>query len=89
MSKCKSRLKKSQKRVQNGLKLKSGIGTQKYFWSAKQHFQSAEWHTFGPQLEDIGIMLKHILFYFFRDKDASQFVFWSSKLFFEPSSLYK
>ena len=40
-----------------------------------QHFWSADWHKFGPQPEGAWIELKHILFQFFRDKDASQFVF--------------
>ena len=82
--------------VQNGLKLKSGIGTIRlfwsadwHFWSAEWHFQSAEWHTFGPWPEGIGITLKHIIFNFLVIRTRPSSYSDCLSYFFEPSSHYK
>ena len=39
-----------------------------HFWSAKRHFQSAEWHLFGLWPNFLRVPIRHILFDFFAEK---------------------
>ena len=39
--------------------------TIRHFWSADQHFQSAEWHSFGLWPNSLRVPIKHIIFDFF------------------------
>ena len=63
MSKCKSWLKNSQKRIPKWTKMQTreeGLTPK----NACRHFSSVDWHKLGPRLESTWIRLKHIIFYF-------------------------
>ena len=42
-----------------------------HFWSAKRHFQSAEWHLFGLWPNSLRVPIRHILFDFFAERRVS------------------
>ena len=59
----------------------------RHSWSADHHMKSVDWPKLLAQLEDSWIEI--YLFLFFRDKDASQFVYDHSANFLKHSNLYK
>ena len=65
------------KGVQIGPKFKRELGTQESqstLPNANRHILSVDWHKFVAWPEDSWIEINLTFSYFFRDKDASQFV---------------